>query len=345
MERLSISKVQKAALHFTLLSGIKGRAQCCYWSKQVHSLLLGTADVSCALVGANHLMKDNDNETALDNATGPLRRLLLKNCGKGTSAAAVALAVKAEAELLALLEAEAQAARQPKKKKKKKKGGKEKEQQPQPKQKHKVVVVVKEKAAAAPVKLMQSPRVLCEIAVNLHQAELPSKPKKHHLAVPLQECSNRLIASVRPAPIVTSNKVEVPTCTVLANSTQTIEESEHQRSMQQLRMELEAAHRSSIQQLRTELMQVAQEYQSSMQQLESQHQSAMQQLESQSKLAQQENDQLRAKTECAVCLDGERDAVLFPCMHASCCHKCSASLEQCPQCRSPVTQMMRIYSP
>ena len=270
------------------------------------------------------MLKDDNNKTALDYATGPLRRLLLKNCGKtkAVSAAAVALAAKAEAELLVLLESEAQTAQQPKKKKKKKKGGKKIKQQPQPKQKPKPAVAVKHTAAADPMKLMQSPRVLCEIAINLHQAELPSKPSKQSLNVPYQECSSRLVTSVRPAPIVTRNKVEVPTCTVLANSTQTIEESEHQRSMQQLRMELQAAH------------QAVQE-----------HQSSMQQLESQSKLAQQENDQLRAKTECAVCLDGERDAVLFPCMHASCCHKCSASLEQCPQCRSPVTQMMRIYSP
>jgi len=211
----------------------------------------------------------------------------------------------------------------------------------------------------ATMELIQSPRMLCEIAVSLQQAELLSKPKRHGLAIPHQEYSNRLVTSVRPAPIEISTKVKVPACTVLVNSTQTIEESEHQRSMQQLRMELEAAHQSSMMQLRTQLTQVTEEYQSSiqehqgsMQQLESQHQSSIQghqsliqQLESQSKLAQQEIDQLRAKTECAVCLDGERDAVLFPCMHASCCHKCSASLEQCPQCRSPVTKMLRIYSP
>ena len=125
--------------------------------------------------------------------------------------------------------------------------------------------------------------MLREIAVNLHQAELPSNPKKHSLVVPLQECSSRLVTSVRPAPIVTSNKVEVPARTVLVNSTHTTEELEHQRSMKQLRMELESAHQAG-------------------------------------KLAQQEIDQLRAKTECVVCLDKERDAVLFPCMQASCCH-------------------------
>ena len=292
------------------------------------------------------MIKDDNNKTALDYATGPLRRLLLKNCEEVyvVSAAAVALAAKAEAELLASLEAESQAVQQPKKKKPK--GGKKKLHQKQSKQKaNPAVVVVKQKAAAAPVKLMQPPQVLREIAVNLHQAALPSKPSKHSLAAPYHQCSSRLVTSVRPAPIVTSNKVEVPRCTVLANSTQITEEIEHQRSVQQLKMELEAAHQSSIQQLRTQLTQVTEEYQNSVQQLESQHQSSMQQMESQSKLAQQEIAQLRAKTECAVCLDGERDAVLFPCMHASCCHKCSASLVQCPQCRSPVTQMLRIYSP
>ena len=80
-------------------------------------LLLGTVDVSCSLAGANHLIKDDNNQTTLDIAAGPLRRLLLKSCGNVASAAAVAVAAKAEAELLALLEAESQAAQQPKKKK------------------------------------------------------------------------------------------------------------------------------------------------------------------------------------------------------------------------------------
>ena len=97
------------------------------------------------------------------------------------------------------------------------------------------------------------------------------------------EMCSRLVTSARPAPVVASNKVEVPARTVLVNSTHTTEELEHQRSMQQLRMELESAHQAG-------------------------------------KLAQQEIDQLRAKTECVVCLDKERDAVLFPCMQASCCH-------------------------
>ena len=55
-------------------------------------------------------------------------------------------------------------------------------------------------------------------------------------------------------------------------------------------------------------------------------------------------DELRAKTECAVCFDGERDAVLFPCMH-SCCYACSQVLEICPNCRVPVTGVSRILSP
>ena len=125
--------MQTAPLRFILLSESKGRAQCCYCSKQVHCLLLSTVDVSCSLAGANHLIKDDNNKTALDYATGPLRRLLLKNCVKVASAAAVALAAKAEAELLALLESEAQAVQQPKKNKKGKRGKKQ-QQQPQPKQ-------------------------------------------------------------------------------------------------------------------------------------------------------------------------------------------------------------------
>jgi len=302
------------------------------------------------LTGANHLSKDNNNKTALDIATGPMRRLLLKNCGnvQVASAAAVALAAKAEAEFLAELEAEALVAQQLQPRRKGKRGKKKEQQpqsQPQPKLKTKTAVIVKQKATTAPVKLIQPvvPRVLCEIAVKLNHTELLSQASKQSLAVPLQECGRRPVASLRPAPISTFDMhCAVPACTVLENSTQTPEESEHRRSMQQLRMELEAAHQTSMMHLRMQLESSIQEHQSSMQHLTSQHQSSMQQ---QSKLAQQEIDQLLAKTECAVCLDGERDAVLFPCMHASCCHKCSASLEQCPQCRSPVTKMLRIYSP
>ena len=53
------------------------------------------------------MIKDITKKTALDIAIGPLRRLLLKNCGKAKAAspAAVAAADQAAAELLAELEA------------------------------------------------------------------------------------------------------------------------------------------------------------------------------------------------------------------------------------------------
>ena len=40
----------------------------------------------------------------------------------------------------------------------------------------------------------------------------------------------------------------------------------------------------------------------------------------------------------------KQDAVLFPCMHASCCYVCSQVLEMCPNCRVPATGVSRIFS-
>ena len=91
--------------------------------------------------------------------------------------------------------------------------------------------------AAAHVKSIQSalpPQVLCDMEVNLHQSDLLSQASKHSVAVPLQDCNRKLVAAIHahPAPIVTNNTVDVPSCTVLANLTQTIELLDHQKSMQ-----------------------------------------------------------------------------------------------------------------
>ena len=86
----------------------------------------------------------------------------------------------------------------------------------------------------AKMELIQSPRMLCEIAVSLQQAELLSKPKRHGLAIPHQECSSRQVASVRP----TRDKQHSYIIIVEVPHKHNFEESEHQRSMQQLRTQL-----------------------------------------------------------------------------------------------------------
>ena len=50
-----------------------------------------------------------------------------------------------------------------------------------------------------------------------------------------------------------------------------------------------------------------------------------------------ETDELQAKTECGMCFEEERDAMVFPCLHVSCCCKCSAALGKCPHCGGEVT--------
>ena len=287
------------------------------------------------------------------------------------SAADVAAADAAAEELLAELEAQAQRAQQPNanRKKRKKKNAKHKQkQQLQPQQQPKQNGVISK--PGAPMQMIGSvvPRpglpVPRELSANSSQVEPSVQLSKHSSPSPSLEHSSKSATLMRPTPIVTNSKVEAPPCTVLVNSTQTAEEAEHQTTIRHPRMRLEAEHQRSIIQLEQQhqisiqhlRIRLEAEHQRSIIQLEQQHQVSIQHLGTrleaeyqrsmqQSKLAEQEIAQLRVKTECAVCLDGDRNAVLFPCTHASCCYTCSILLEECPQCRSVVTNVIRIYSP
>lgn len=48
-------------------------------------------------------------------------------------------------------------------------------------------------------------------------------------------------------------------------------------------------------------------------------------------------------TECVICMDQKSDVVLLNCGHVCCCFNCSNSLANCPICRNPVVQRVRIF--
>lgn len=51
------------------------------------------------------------------------------------------------------------------------------------------------------------------------------------------------------------------------------------------------------------------------------------------------------ESSCVVCIDSPGVIALAPCGHMCICAKCSAGTSSCPVCRSPVTSMLRVYSP
>ena len=48
---------------------------------------------------------------------------------------------------------------------------------------------------------------------------------------------------------------------------------------------------------------------------------------------------------CVVCWDLERDCLIMPCRHNITCVKCTKSLKNCPICRMPLVDIIKIYKP
>lgn len=49
------------------------------------------------------------------------------------------------------------------------------------------------------------------------------------------------------------------------------------------------------------------------------------------------------ETTCSICLDAERDCLLMPCRHNVSCTRCIKSVKNCPVCRTPINDIIRIY--
>ncbi|XP_076614091.1 E3 ubiquitin-protein ligase LRSAM1 [Chaetodon auriga] len=48
-------------------------------------------------------------------------------------------------------------------------------------------------------------------------------------------------------------------------------------------------------------------------------------------------------SECVVCMETGSEAVFLPCGHVCCCQVCSDALQNCPLCRSIISQRLRLY--
>ncbi|XP_056146953.1 E3 ubiquitin-protein ligase LRSAM1 [Lampris incognitus] len=49
-------------------------------------------------------------------------------------------------------------------------------------------------------------------------------------------------------------------------------------------------------------------------------------------------------TECVVCMENRFQVIFLPCGHVCCCQVCSGALQNCPLCRSDISQRVRLYN-
>ena len=54
-------------------------------------------------------------------------------------------------------------------------------------------------------------------------------------------------------------------------------------------------------------------------------------------------DQLAQSRLCKVCEEKELEIVLIPCAHVCLCQPCGERLSQCPICRVPIKQRLKMY--
>ncbi|KAI4795164.1 hypothetical protein KUCAC02_031599 [Chaenocephalus aceratus] len=49
-------------------------------------------------------------------------------------------------------------------------------------------------------------------------------------------------------------------------------------------------------------------------------------------------------SECVVCMETGSQVIFLPCGHVCCCHGCSEAMQNCPLCRSNISQRVRLYT-
>jgi len=54
-------------------------------------------------------------------------------------------------------------------------------------------------------------------------------------------------------------------------------------------------------------------------------------------------DRVEEKLLCKVCMEREIDTALLHCKHSVLCYDCAKTLDDCPICRKPITQVLKIY--
>lgn len=58
---------------------------------------------------------------------------------------------------------------------------------------------------------------------------------------------------------------------------------------------------------------------------------------------QLENEKLKDQKLCKICMDKELAITFLPCGHLATCEECSKSLGECPICRKPITQTVKVF--
>lgn len=56
-----------------------------------------------------------------------------------------------------------------------------------------------------------------------------------------------------------------------------------------------------------------------------------------------ENQNLKEQRLCKICLDEDAGVLFEPCGHICCCASCGVPLQQCPICRTSITNIIKAY--
>ena len=70
------------------------------------------------------------------------------------------------------------------------------------------------------------------------------------------------------------------------------------------------------------------------------------QLKDQKEKLEEQTEKLEEQREsalCRICLDRERNTVILPCGHATCCKECAKPLQNCPICRKEIDKVLEIF--
>lgn len=62
-------------------------------------------------------------------------------------------------------------------------------------------------------------------------------------------------------------------------------------------------------------------------------------------LTSKENTPSGENSKCVICWENERDCLIMPCRHNVSCIRCTKAIKNCPICRNPLKDMIRIYKP
>ena len=59
--------------------------------------------------------------------------------------------------------------------------------------------------------------------------------------------------------------------------------------------------------------------------------------------AKQSSKQTDNSPKCGTCLTFDKSILFFPCKHIFCCEKCSKKLDNCPICRTEISEKIKVY--